>query len=277
VCPAIVAARPSATVLGYLVGGLCWFSIPFFLATTLGLAGVALERDPDFPTYPERMAAADVSAGLVAPNAAVCLLGESGAVAILILVFLAVTSAASAELIAVSSIIAYDIYKAYIKPTASGEEILKASQVATVGFGIFMGVLASVLNNFGITLGYLYLLMGIIVAPAVIPIAFTLTWSKQNTFAAIAAPVIGFVCGLITWLVVAYGLYGEITLVTTRHTPQSSSHHTYSNILCTSFSWIDFNRSQYAHAFRESGVAAISFLHHRAHLVHGSPGMYIEV
>ena len=282
-CPTIVAARPSATVLGYLVGGLCWFSIPFFLATTLGLAGVALESDPDFPSYPERMAAADVSAGLVAPNAAVCLLGESGAVAILILVFLAVTSAASAELIAVSSIIAYDIYKAYINPAASGEEILKASQVATVGFGIFMGVLASVLNNFGITLGYLYLLMGIIVAPAVIPIAFTLTWSKQNAFAANASPVIGFVCGLITWLVVAYGLYGEISLVTTRHTPQSSSHHTYSkvvnisNILFISFSWIDFDRSQYAHAFRESGVAAISFLHHRAHLVHGSPGIYIEV
>ena len=221
-CVSIVAARPSATVLGYLVGGLCWFSIPFFLATTLGLAGVALESDPDFPS----MTADDVSAGLVAPNAAVCLLGESGAVAILILVFLAVTSAASAELIAVSSIIAYDIYKAYIHPTASGEDILKASQVATVGFGIFMGVLASVLNNFGITLGYLYLLMGIIVAPAVIPIAFTLTWSKQNAFAANASPVIGFVCGFITWLVVAYGLYGEITLVTTRHTPQSSPHHT---------------------------------------------------
>jgi Na+/proline symporter len=48
VCSALVAARPSATVQGYLVGGLCWFSIPFFLATTLGLAGVALEGDSDF-------------------------------------------------------------------------------------------------------------------------------------------------------------------------------------------------------------------------------------
>lgn len=209
---------------GYLVGGLCWFSIPFFLATTLGLAGVALENDPDFPTYPNPMSAADVSAGLVAPNAAVCLLGESGAVAILILVFLAVTSAASAELIAVSSVIAYDIYKAYIHPAATGEEILKASQVATVGFGIFMGVLASVLNNFGITLGYLYLLMGIIVAPAVIPIAFTLTWSKQNTAAAIASPVIGFALGLITWFATAQGLYGSITLVTT-YTAELITHN----------------------------------------------------
>ena len=96
---------------------------------------------------------------------------------------------------------------------------MKASQVATVGFGIFMGVLASVLNNFGITLGYLYLLMGIIVAPAVIPIAFTLTWSKQNTTAAIASPVIGFALGLITWLVTAQGQYGSITL-------HCRAHHT---------------------------------------------------
>ena len=210
----VVAARPSSTVQGYLVGGLCWFSIPFFLATTLGLAAVALESDKDFPTYPNKMNMADVSAGLVAPNAAVCLLGSSGAVAILILVFLAVTSAASAELIAVSSLITYDIYRAYINPNATGKEIIRCSHIATVGFGIFMGVLASVLNNFGITLGYLYLLMGIIVAPAVIPIAFTLTWSKQNATAAIVSPLIAFGLGVMAWLVTAQAKYGKVDLVT---------------------------------------------------------------
>ena len=86
-----IAARPSSTVNGYIIGGLCWFAIPMFLATTLGLAGLALENDPSFPTYPNRMSADDVGAGLVAPNAAVALLGSSGAVAILVLVFLAVT------------------------------------------------------------------------------------------------------------------------------------------------------------------------------------------
>jgi Na+/proline symporter len=66
-----------------------------------------------------------------------------------------------------------------------------------------MGVLASVLNNFGITLGYLYLLMGIIVAPAVIPIAFTFTWSKQSATGAIAGSLGAFACGLLAWLVSA--------------------------------------------------------------------------
>ena len=71
-----------------MIGGLCWFAIPFFLATTLGLSCVALETNPLFPYYPNRIPAADVSAGLAAPSAAVTLLGSGGAVAILILVFM---------------------------------------------------------------------------------------------------------------------------------------------------------------------------------------------
>ena len=59
----------------------------------------------------ETLTAADVSAGLPAAAAASALLGKSGAAALLVLLFLAVTSAASAELIAVSSILTYDVYK----------------------------------------------------------------------------------------------------------------------------------------------------------------------
>ena len=37
-----IAARPSSTVKGFLLGGMCWFSIPFTLATTMGLTAVAV-------------------------------------------------------------------------------------------------------------------------------------------------------------------------------------------------------------------------------------------
>lgn len=85
----------------------------------MGLAALALEGNPIFPTYPNRMPHADVSAGLVLPNAAVALLGKGGAGATLLLIFMAVTSATSAELIAVSSIWTYDIYQKYINPKVS--------------------------------------------------------------------------------------------------------------------------------------------------------------
>jgi hypothetical protein len=85
----------------------------------MGLAALALEGNPVFPTYPNRMPQADVSAGLVLPNAAVAMLGKGGAGATLLLIFMAVTSATSAELIAVSSIWTYDIYQHYINPKVS--------------------------------------------------------------------------------------------------------------------------------------------------------------
>jgi Na+/proline symporter len=96
-----IAASPVDALPGYIMGGLSWFAIPWLAATTMGLAALALEGSPSFP-YPGRMLAADVSAGLVLPTAAVAMMGKGGAVATLLLVFMAVTSAMSAELIAVS-------------------------------------------------------------------------------------------------------------------------------------------------------------------------------
>ena len=64
------------------------FAIPFTMATTLGLAAVALRGDPSM----KHLSALDVSKGLPAAAAASALLGKSGAGAILLLLFMAVTS-----------------------------------------------------------------------------------------------------------------------------------------------------------------------------------------
>lgn len=130
---------------GYVAGGLAWFAIPWLAATTMGLAALALENTPSFPTYPHRVDPADVSAGLVLPYAAVALLGSGGAVATLLLVFMAVTSAMSAELIAVSSIWTYDIYKAYINPGAGGKRLIYMSHLSCVVFAICMAAFSTVL------------------------------------------------------------------------------------------------------------------------------------
>ena len=126
-----IASRPGTTVKAYLLGGLAWFAIPFTFATTLGLAAVALKGDVDMKV----LTPADVSAGLPASAAAAALLGKSGATAILILLFLAVTSACSAELIAVSSLLTYDVYKAYINPRATEEQILRVGHAGVVHSG----------------------------------------------------------------------------------------------------------------------------------------------
>jgi Na+/proline symporter len=100
------------------------------------------------------MSDADVSAGLVLPNAAVALLGKGGAGASFLLVFMAVTSAMSAELIAVSSIVTYDIYQTYFNPQASGRFLIRMSHTACVVYAVIMAGFSTGLFYAGISMGY---------------------------------------------------------------------------------------------------------------------------
>ena len=68
----------------------------------MGLATVAM----DLP-----VTSGEAGDGLVPPTAAVHFFGKGGAMMITIMLFMAITSTGSAEQIAVSSLIAYDIYK----------------------------------------------------------------------------------------------------------------------------------------------------------------------
>ena len=206
-----IAAQPSSTVKGFLLGGACWFAIPFTLATTMGLTAVALDVD----LTPEQ-----VQLGLVVPAAATALMGEVGAIMVLTMLFMAVTSAGSAELIAVSSLITYDIYRTYKNPNATGKQLVKVSRVTIVAFGLGMGGLAVMLLAMGLSLGFVYLAMGIIIGAAVIPIALTILWKRTNKVAATSGAIIGFVVALITWVGVAgslpeYG--GAINLASLGH------------------------------------------------------------
>lgn len=210
-----IAASPVSALPGYILGGLSWFAIPWLCATTMGLSALALETNPAFPTYPNRMPDADVTAGLVLPNAAVALLGKGGAACTLLLIFMAVTSASSAELIAVSSIFTYDIYQTYFNPGASGRRLIYMAHSCVIGFGIVMAGFSTGLYYIGISMGYLYLLMGVIVSSAVLPASLTLMWKRQNAIAATLSPVLGLATSLIAWLVTAKKQGGALNVATT--------------------------------------------------------------
>jgi SSS family transporter len=203
-----IAAHPVHAFPGYVIGGLCWFAIPWLCATTMGLSALALEGG-------RRIASVDVTAGLVLPFAAVELLGYSGAVCTTLMIFMAVTSAFSAQLIAVSSIFTYDIYQAYINPEAKGKRLVWISHLSCIVFALVMAGFSTGLYYAGIGMGYLYLLMGVIISSAVFPGAMTLVWKGQNWIAAAASPVLGLAMSLIAWLVTTKTEYGEFTVETT--------------------------------------------------------------
>ncbi|KAL4884525.1 Sodium:solute symporter family-domain-containing protein [Aspergillus karnatakaensis] len=203
-----IAAHPVHAFPGYVIGGLCWFAIPWLCATTMGLSALALEGT-------RRIASADVTAGLVLPFASVELLGYSGAVCTTLMIFMAVTSAFSAQLIAVSSIFTYDIYQAYINPSAKGKRLVWISHLSCILFALAMAAFSTGLYYAGIGMGYLYLLMGVIISSAVFPGAMTLVWKGQNWVAAAASPVLGLAMSLIAWLVTTKTEYGVFTVETT--------------------------------------------------------------
>ena len=201
-----IAARPKAATGGFIIGGLAWFAIPFTLATTLGLAavatGVTLTED-------------QIGLGLVAPTAAANLMGDLGAILILTIVFTAVVAAGSSQLVSVSSLMTYDVFRTYLKPSASGRELMRISRFTIVGFGLGMGLLASLLFQLGVSLQYVYLTMGILIGSAVSPISFAILWNKTNRIAATTAAIVGLASGIITWFATAQIMYGDVSITST--------------------------------------------------------------
>jgi len=200
-----IAARPSSAAKGYLLGGICWFAIPFSLATSLGLTSTALMLP---------ITSGEAGSGLVPPAVADHLLGETGSALILVMLFMAIVSTGSAESIAVSSLVSYDIYREYINPEATGKQILWVSRVVIVVFGVFMGLFSIALNEMGLNLGWVYLFMGVIIGSAVIPLWNMMTWDKASGKGAVIAAWSGLILALTGWLIGAQVQSGEITVAT---------------------------------------------------------------
>lgn len=206
-----ISSRPESTTKAYMMGAISWFSIPWAFGSTMGLAARGLLRNPKFPTYPYALSAAQQSQGLVAPAAAVVLLGKGGAACVLLVTFMAATSAASAELIAISSIIVYDIISTYIKPL-NDAQLVKYSHITIAIFCIWMGAWATILEKVGIDLGWLFYVQGVALTPAVVPIGLTVCWSRLSKHAAFWGTLIGTVAGMTGWFVGCIKIYGKVNV-----------------------------------------------------------------
>ncbi|PCH42865.1 Na+/solute symporter [Wolfiporia cocos MD-104 SS10] len=207
-----IASAPETTTKAYMLGALSWFAIPWGFASCLGLAARALLNNPKFPTYPNPLSASQTSAGLVAPAAAAVVMGKGGAIAILLVVFMAVTSAVSSELIGVSSLFSYDIYRTYFRPKATSDEIVRVSHYFICFWAIWAGSWATILNAADIDLGWLFYVQGVVLSPAVVPVALTVVWSKLTKAAVLSGSIIGAVLGMLAWMIGCWKIYGKCSI-----------------------------------------------------------------
>ncbi|KAH8882284.1 putative sodium/solute symporter [Thozetella sp. PMI_491] len=209
------ATKVNATVPGYNLAALAIFGIPWGLGTVIGLTARALHKTAIFPTYPGDLTTAQVSAGFVMPYVVKALIGDHGMIAFFVLLFMALTSTVSSSMIAVSSILSFDLYKTYINPKASDKRLVQVSHIAVVFHAVFITAISLALNYGGADMTWIGYFRPILSCPGIIPLIFTICWSGQTRLAAILSPILGFLTGLGVWLGTAKALYGTINMTTT--------------------------------------------------------------
>ncbi|KAF2123147.1 Sodium:solute symporter family-domain-containing protein [Lophiotrema nucula] len=209
------ATEVNATVPGYNLAALAIFGVPWGLGTVFGLTARALHNTPIFPTYPGPFTDSMIKAGFVMPYTIKALIGDKGIVAFFVLLFMALTSTISSSMIAVSSILSFDVYKTYINPKASDKKLVQVSHLTVAFHGVFITGIALALNYGGANMTWIGYFRPILSCPGIIPLGLTLLWSGQTRNAAIISPILGFFTGLAIWLGTSKSLYGEINMTTT--------------------------------------------------------------
>ncbi|KAJ6014835.1 hypothetical protein N7540_009426 [Penicillium herquei] len=209
------SASPAAVVPGYTIGGIAYFAIPWALGTVMSSVALGLENQPNFPTYPRRMTTSEVSNGLVLPYAAMTIAGKGGAAASLLITFMACTSTLSAQVIAVSSILSFDVYREYFKKSATDRDLIRSSHFGVIFFAAFSAGFSTMLHYVGIDLGWTLYMLGVVTCPGIFPMIFTILSRNQSRAAAIISPILGMVTGIAVWLGTASHFGGEVTVATT--------------------------------------------------------------
>ena len=143
------------------------------------------------------------------------LIGSKGIIGFFFLLFMALTSTVSSSMIAVSSILSYDLYKTYLNPKVTDKKLVRVSHITVVIHGVFITGISIAMNYGGANMTWINYLRPIISCPGIIPLILTLFWSRQTRLAAIVSPILGFFTGLAVWLASAKSLVGAVDIAAT--------------------------------------------------------------
>jgi urea-proton symporter len=181
------AFRENVGFKAYTLAGLLWAPIPV-VAGFIALATPALGLN---------VPAAD----MVGPMVAAEILGATGAVLVLIMVFAALSSSLDSLLAATSILVVEDIYRRHLKPAATAEQMRRATAWIIVGLGILTWMLCAPRIT---TLAELLYFTGAFVASTIWPVVAGLFWRRANAAGAVTGMVLGIAAGLYSYFAVGF-------------------------------------------------------------------------
>lgn len=217
-----IASDPKGLFSGYVMGGVCWFVVPWALGTSAGLASRALLTNAISVTYPRELTSLEINGGMPVIYGLKAIFGLKGAAAGLLMLFMSVTSATSAELIAFSSITTYDVFQTYIKPKAGGKLLVKFAHCSVIFFSLLMAVLSIVFNYIGVTSGWLLGFIGIILSPEVAALVMAIYWKKMSRQSLLFGAPFGTLTGISCWLGSSYHFGGKVINKNTLMAPEAT-------------------------------------------------------
>jgi Na+/proline symporter len=141
-------------------------------------------------------------------------MGRGGAIAILLQIFMAATSAFSSDLVCFASVWTFDVYRAYINPNATGALLIRLSHLAVALFALICCGVAAGLTMTPVGVNFIITSIGIICNPALFPIYATVLWRQQNVYAVVGAPILGLITSLACWMGCTYALHGSVNALT---------------------------------------------------------------
>ncbi len=181
------AFAPGVGKKSFLVSGLMWMPVPIvtgFIALSANSLGV-------FPPSPD----------MVGPMVAAKVLGSAGAILVFVVVFSALASSMDSLLAATADLMTHDLYRKYLMPAASTEQLMTMNRFMLLLLGLFTWLMC--LPRVA-TLGALLNFTGAFVASTIWPIIYGLYGNKLNGTGAALAMVFGTVSGLICYFQVGF-------------------------------------------------------------------------
>ncbi len=181
------AFREDVGFKAYTLAGLMWAPIPI-VAGFIALATPALNLN---------VPAAD----MVGPMVAAEILGTTGAVLVLVMVFAALSSSLDSLLAATSILLVEDVYRRHFRPRAKAPELRRAAAWIILGLGALTWLLCAPRIS---TLAELLYFTGAFVASTIWPVIAGLFWRRATPAGAIAGMLLGISAGLYSYFAVGF-------------------------------------------------------------------------
>jgi Na+/proline symporter len=194
-----IAARPDQAGYPFVAAGLLWLPIPLVAGTTFGVLGAALGLHP-------------TSLDAIAPMTITHVLGVPGALIFLGVIFAIFLSSGDSSVLAVSTLVATDLYR----PGKTGERTerrrLKVARISAACFGVGVSLLSASLLAVRVDMTWLFMAVGIFVSSAAIPVLMGFLFPRVRGAGALPATLLGSAAGITTWLSVTRVESGGLSL-----------------------------------------------------------------